>query len=336
MTRLKEGILYNEDDCLTLNGDEKTIGSKRISIDPDTDNAVIKKLVSEDIWQPDSFEFGPGSVLIGKNIKISGVGHHIATEHADQHLHTFAHNEFDGLVTIHDMRALNAYDFTPRAILQGDNSGTWTGKTQEFTILSPAHLLANDGYLQTDTVAATKPIRYRIWQGTDDTGPLIFDQTYPASEFPASTEVQFIAYGYVEFESGETYFHRIVSVADFSLKMDVTNTTPWFASDISFLSEDNMLQTTPWVSGAMFTANDWLIDSRKIYVCNVTGVQTGTFAGNMDKWDPLHDGLNENFSYEKVISSKTLTIPEYQQMAVFGTFTVDGNVNLEGSLVLRN
>jgi len=225
-----------------------------------------------------------GDINFYENVGFTKVGHHMAENSGEGHLHFLGHNEFLNGLTFWGPQIINAYDFTERVILQPDNSGTWTGTEQTFQIVSPAHLLANNGYLQTDSVAATQPIRYRIYEGEDDTGTLIFDQTYPASLFSASTELQFIADGYIEFDTGETYFHKITSDANFSLKMDTTDTTPWFASDISSLREDDIFSTKHWVSGDSFTVGDYCIESNKIYICNVTGEQTGTFASNSAKW----------------------------------------------------
>ena len=278
--------IHNDTGIAYITGDEYTEGSKRFTIDPDSGFTEIQ-LLSSGIWQPASLEVGSNSLYLGKNVHVEAVGHHIATMAADEHAHLLAHNEFDGQTTTHDTAIVSAYNYSARTILQPDNSGTWTGTEQTFQIVSPAHLLANDGYLQTDTIAASESIRYRIYAGEDENGTLIFDQSYPASQFTASTEVQFVAHGYVEFESGDTYFHKITSDANFSLKMDTTNTTPWFASDISYLREDNLLQTKPWVSGDTWNADDYFIDSRKIYICNTTGVQSGTFASNSASWNVL-------------------------------------------------
>jgi len=45
-------------------------------------------------------------------------------------------------------------------------------------------------------------------------------------------------------------------------------------------------------------------------------------------------GGAENFSYEEIISTKEVTIPLYQQMAVFSGIIVDGTLNVDGTLVL--
>ena len=279
---MQDGILYLDD------GRENLDGSCRIKIDTDINMCCIEKRV-DGIWQPASLEVGNNTLWVGKNIGIAGVGHHIATESVDGHLHLLAHTEFDGQLTTVDARILSAYSFTERLEFQADNTGTWTGTTQEFTIVSPAHILLNDGYLQTDSTAATALVRWRIWHGSDDTGDLIFDQSYPPADFPASSEIRLLAGGYLEFDNGETYFHRMTSDSNFSLKMDTTDTTPWLASDTSYLREDNFLQTKPWVSGDTWNTGDYFIDSRKLYITNASGVQTGTFASNASKWHNIGD-----------------------------------------------
>jgi hypothetical protein len=46
-----------------------------------------------------------------------------------------------------------------------------------------------------------------------------------------------------------------------------------------------LLQTAPWIGGATWAVGDTFIDDRKIYTCNVDGVQTGEFADNIEKWN---------------------------------------------------
>lgn len=45
---------------------------------------------------------------------------------------------------------------------------------------------------------------------------------------------------------------------------------------------------------------------------------------------------DNNFSYESVPSGKKLEIPENMQMAVHDEFILDGDLDLEGSLILED
>ncbi len=230
-----------------------------------------------------------GVVGLHKGTSVTSLGHHVAALSPDGHLHFHAHNEFDGEICTEDGHMTNAYSYTERFILQSDNSGTWTGTLLEYVITSPYHILSNKVYNQTDSTAATEPVRIRMYQGTDDTGALIFDQTYLASNFPASSEIERMQDGYVEYDEAEDYFIKYSSDANFSLKMNSANAAPWTAADVSILREESLLQTKPWVSGDTWNSDDYFIDSRKIYICNTTGVQSGTFSSNAALWDSVGD-----------------------------------------------
>ena len=125
------------------------------------------------------------------------------------------------------------------------------------------------------------------WSGLDDTGILIFDQTYPASDFPANTEIRLTLEGFLEFDFGDNTFTRISSAANFSLRTNLAGTVWWLAVDFSSIKDDDLLQTVEYVSGDNFTLGDWSIQDRKVFEANLTGPQTGTFDDNIDKWDKL-------------------------------------------------
>lgn len=295
-----------------INGTANINGSRRFSIDEDTGNSVIEKLI-DDLWQPASFETGPNSLWVGRNVGIAGVGHHLVTESADGHLHFHAHSEYDEETCITDAQIVNVYQFTERLVYQPDESGSWTGTNYEFISPAPEHTIVSKGYLKTDTTAATKPVRIQTWTGTDDTGDLIFNQWYPASNFPASSEIDIEYAGALEFVTGNNYFTRYSSEADFSMKMNAAGTFPWVAADLGMVREENLLQTKGWVSEDTWTEKDYFIDGRKIYVCNVTGVQTGTWEDNSDKWDILSDkGYVDSFDNKAlktgIISGGALSI----------------------------
>ena len=286
MTRLREGVAYNKDGYIYINGDANTDGSKRFHLHPESGFTAIQQR-TDGIWRPCSIQTSPNSLYLGEETGISAVGHHIAEISGEGHLHFFAHNEFDGGTSISDAQVVYAYSYGARTVIQSDNTGTWTGTTLEYGSNPSSHALIGTSYNQTDTTAATEPVRVCVWHGTDDTGDLVFDQTYPASLFAASSEIQREQHGYVEFDAGDDYFTRYSSDANFSLKMDVTNATPWLAANMSLIREDNLLQTKPWVDGDSWTAGDYYIEDRKFYVCNTTGAQSGTFASNSALWNEL-------------------------------------------------
>ena len=271
-----------------LNGDDHTDGSVRIAIDEDTGFTVIEKRI-QGIWQPTSFETGPNSLWVGHNVGVAGLGHHLATESVDGHLHFHAHSEFDDVtgMSVKDTQVINAYSRDADVVYQADDTGLWTGTDFSFTMAAPAHILVKSLKYKTGPTAASDIIEIRIYEGTDNTGTLIFHQKYPASDWPANTEITLLFDGLVEYDKGQDYYVKYSSASPFSFKTDVTQTYPWFSGDTIYTREENLLQTAPWVDGDTYYKDQWLIDSRKIYVCNVTGAQTGTFGDNSDKWDSL-------------------------------------------------
>ena len=52
------------------------------------------------------------------------------------------------------------------------------------------------------------------------------------------------------------------------------------------------------------------------------------FTGNFDR-------VEQNFSYENIISGVTILVPENQQMTVHGTLILDGTLILNGTLIMR-
>ncbi len=276
----KRGYIY-------ITGDEDTDGSSRLLIDSRTLFPLVEKRVSG-IWGPGELSLAPRSLWIGPRLGLGAAGHHLLSEDSDNFFLFHAHSQFDGELSIGDATIIEAYLYEERRILQPDNTGSWAGTALEFVFPNVRHTMLKTAYLQTYLTAASETIRIEIWEGLVDTGPLIFDQEYPASSFPASSEIMIMAEGYLEFKENTNYLLRFTSDANFSFKTDITGTLPWLATDSIIVREDDMLQVLPWVSGDAFTANEsWTIQNKRIYVCNTTGVQTGTFQDNILLWDIL-------------------------------------------------
>ncbi len=266
--------------------------TRRLSIDPETDIICVEKLV-DDIWQPAAFEVGADSLWAGKNVAIAGIGHHLAIELRDGHKHFHAHSEYDGQLTTDDMAALYADYYAPYIPVQPDESEEWTGKIFDYVHHTTSHALLKKLYIKIGVTVPTDTIRLQVWRGIDDTGILTFDQKYPASDFTANTEIGLILIGDLEFDIDTDYLFRYSSGEDFSLKTDSTGTQPTLAIAFSRVREDRLLQTKQWVDGNNFEKEQYLIRNRKIYICNTTGTQSGTFASNSALWDLLSSVAND-------------------------------------------
>lgn len=277
---------FNDENIVYIRGDADTEGSIRFVVDNAKQISKIEKR-RQGIWQPSSMRTGPNSVFVGERVALGAAGHHLVTEDTDGHSHFHVHSIFDGETTTGDSTIINAFFFEARVIFQPDDSGEFTGLSISKVDAVTAHTLSKKFYFKTGATAATEAVRIQTWEGTDDTGAIIFDQTYPFSDFPANTEISLDMDGYVEFDAGTNVFTTISSPAAFSLKTDAAVLLPWLAADLSLISDDDVLQTFEWMSGNSFDKGVWSIQNNKIYEANETGIQSGTFDDNLEKWDQL-------------------------------------------------
>lgn len=281
-----EGILY-------LYLDNDTDGGLRFRQPGQNADAVFEKRTSG-VWEPASLELSTGSLALGPRVRVSAFGKWTATQDVDTpgeyHLHCFS--RFDGETSIDDIKLVDAYAYQADFPQQTDDTGQFTGTSLSWIDVATATVAIRAATLKTGTTAATEPVRIQIYRGTDATGFLIFDQTYPASSFPVSSTIKLTANGWQELDIGESYFTIISSDADFSLLTNAAATIPYTLTDASFIRIDDMWQVRSYESRAdgvySFTAGtDYTIQDKIPYVCNTTGTQTGTFASNAALWDAL-------------------------------------------------
>ena len=145
--------LYMEDN-LHISGTDGVDGSLRLAVDGDTGFVEVQKRVSG-IWQPGSFQIGSTSLWVGNAVAVAAVGHHLATE-SHGHLHFLAHGEFDGSISATDAQIVHAYAFVYQSVVQGDNTGSWTGTVLNVVIPSTEHSIQKGAYFQTHSIAATQ------------------------------------------------------------------------------------------------------------------------------------------------------------------------------------
>ena len=295
MTYLKGVQKYNDEDNLYLHGNESDDDSLRLYRDG---SLIVIEKKTDGIWQPSSLETGPNSLWVGPNVGVAALGHHLATESGDGHLHFLAHSEFENGLTTTDSQILYAYDYIENSIIQPDDSSEWSGTSLRFSIIPQTHTLLDVLSVKTGSIAATEQIKLLVRTDNPNNGTIVLNQDYPASYFTADSSVNLSLAGKVEFDASIAFYFEYSSSEIFSLKTNSSGTWPWAMISYSSIREDSLLQTTPYVDGDMFSEGQYLIDSRKIYICNSTGLQTGTFASNVSMWDELastKDVSTENY-----------------------------------------
>ena len=279
----------NDSGYVYVYGNESTDGSIRLKRDGTVTNLELRV---SGIWQLSSIMTGGGTVWLGHSVGMTGIGHHIATEAPDGHLHFHVHSEFENGLTTKESQVVDSFYYEEHMAVVPFEDGEWTGTSYEYDYPSVDHRLLKKVYFKTGAIAATDVVCIEIWKGADTAGPRVFMQEFPASTFqPANTEVSGEAQDYIEFKPGENYHVRIKSDAPFSLKTTADLLYPYTYADVSLVREDKLLQTTAYGDETyVWEKDEYLIQDRKIYVCNVTGVQIGTFEANSDLW---HEIINE-------------------------------------------
>lgn len=280
---------FNDEGFIYLSGDSDTDGSIReeiITFNNKTVTEIQKR--TDGIWSPSSFKTGPNSLIVGNLISLAAAGNNLITEDLNGDSHFHVRSAVSSGVTTNLANIVHASAFFEESVFRSDVSGEFTGTSISTQDINTAfHLITQKFYFKTGATAATDNIRIQAWSGTDNTGTLLFDQTYPASQFPADSDVTLELDGFLEFELEAETFTTVSSDGTFSLKTNAAEDEWYLAVDFSVIENDDLLQTNQWISGNTFTEGDWSTQDRKIYVCTITGTQTGTFSSNSDKWDLL-------------------------------------------------
>lgn len=293
----KEGIRFNDDGYLYISGDEDTDGSIRFELrvsNGDTVSCLQKRVLGA--WQDSELCLGASTLFLGEGLGIAAAGGHIMGTHYDgARLHPFTDIESispqvlspDGTGPV---KVLNLNTKIERIVAQADDSGEFIGTKLSSLIAAgpPFDVMTTKAYWKIGSVAATAPVNLKVYFGTDETGDLVFDYTFPASVFgPANTEISFDLSGFILNEFAVPSFSIYESEEPFSLRTNAAVTAEWVAFDVYPVTYSSMLKTKEFVSGNTYNEGEWFIDTdtEKIYVCRVSGVQTGTFVDNLDKWE---------------------------------------------------
>ncbi|MCP3941039.1 MAG: hypothetical protein GY710_06105, partial [Desulfobacteraceae bacterium] len=281
----------NDTGYLYRKGNATTEGSIRFGDNDTTGNTVLEQLQTG-VWQPDVLEVGTGTLLLGPRVGLGAFGHHVATEDTfADHWHLHAHNVFDGETTTLLARIIRATQYIENFPVQVDYSGEFTGTsfTWPFTALTDSAFRII--HFKSGATAAVDTVRLQVWQGTDETGPLIFDQKYPGSQFPTNSDIALTLNGWMQVDAGTSYYNKVSSTSNISIKTNAAGTDPYLLATLSLIQEDDMLQLTAFdvgvSKGYAWQVGDWIIYNQKIYSCNTAGTQTGTFASNIALWDIL-------------------------------------------------
>jgi len=215
----------NKRDTLFVRGNENTDGSIRFFKRSGANDNEFVRVEKRDngSFNLTGLKFSGGSIHIGESLSLSASGSFIRTKNlAEVNPEIFAlvpeipfdPEGTDFLIT----------PFLDKMILDPVLPGpTFTQTTS--TLISQICPASTGRVVETilheaGSLSANNPVDYKIFVGTDNTGPLIFEVTLPPSAFAANQPVVVFLNSSVVFEEGANIFIEMSSITSFSLDLN--------------------------------------------------------------------------------------------------------------------
>lgn len=233
----RDGTIYVGD-----NSDEFSEDSVRLIIDPLDDTSTVERR-NDNVWNPGELKLAQGSLLLGREVRESALGQHILITNPveaqrivlDQPLSDFGAGFPQS--TILDTLIV-------RLVVQPDDS-TELVLTQHTSSIVPVALnLSSQAYLKVGTVAASDDVSLVFSEGIPPDDVIFFQQNFPASAFPADTEVIIDLSPGVNFDADVQINGFISSETAFAMRYDTTSTFLWFALDTQIQGDEDLLTET--------------------------------------------------------------------------------------------
>lgn len=229
----------NPRDVVYIKGDNFTDGSIRVRFGPD-DIAVIETRM-DGVWNLGELELSRGSLHLGRGVRLSAVGHHLVVDspvETQSHLITSASFDDSGSEQPH---AVLLDPRVTRIVVQADNSREETLAIHTPLAFVQIGSLIHQVYFQTGVTAASGPVLVEFSTGVPPNDILFFRENFPASAFPASTEIILDLFPGVIFFTGEQVNLRFESDNAFSLLYEaLPGPNLWTALDLQVDREETL------------------------------------------------------------------------------------------------
>jgi len=227
---------------LYIEGDEFTDGSRRIIIDL-LDNTATVESRATGVWNPGELQLAQGSLLLGREVKLSALGQHILITNPVEDQRIVLDQGFNDFGTGFPQSTILA-PLIVRLVIQPDDSEELVLTEHTSAIVPVALNLSSVAYLKTGSVGATDDVSLVFSEGIPPNDIIFFKQNFPASEFPANTEVVIDMTPGVNFDANVQINGFISSETAFALRYDTTSTFLWFALDTQQQGDEDLLTET--------------------------------------------------------------------------------------------
>ena len=244
-----------------LSGNDTTDGSVRLSVD--TDGIAELQERDQGIWAAGELRLAAGTLFLGQDVAISGVGSHIqinSIESGNKSL--LLETRFDDAGTT----LPHSHVLSPRqnrVVFSSNEVGEIVTSLFELEVASFITAFRYQYYFKTGSVAATQPVTMTLTKGHAPGGTLVFTKTMPSSQWSANTEVVVKLDGALSLSMGAPLLLTISSNSDFSLIGDFDNGGNFFAMDFQLFTLEDVIAIPTGTNRFMFNnAGRMIIDNK--------------------------------------------------------------------------
>jgi len=228
---------------LYIIGDDDTDGSERIIINGINDVATVQSRANG-VWNIGELQLSQGSLMLGRDVHLSAAGHHLIVTTPDIVEQTLIlSQEFDDTGAGPPQSTILG-PLQSRVVRQPDNSVELTLTDHSSITSTVGLLLSNAVYVQTGATAASAQVDVIFSEGIPPNDIMFFEQHFPASKFPANSEVIIDMLPGVQFDPSVQINGCFTSDNAFTMRYDTTGTLLWFALDIQQQGHEDILTET--------------------------------------------------------------------------------------------
>ncbi len=213
----------NPNDLVYIKGDATTNGSVRFRV---ADGVTSIRQRINDVWNYGSLLISSGSLLLELDMVLGALAGFLRTTnpsgsvgHNVSIIPHIEHDDITGTTTkqLHVPITNIAATFVLFSTAVSQVSGTVLGQSIADT---PGRALSTSVH-EVDTTGATSTVTVKWFIGSDNTGTLVNDRDFQASDFLASSTVTLDYEEAFGLDDGVSYFQEFSSANEFSLKTDV-------------------------------------------------------------------------------------------------------------------
>lgn len=218
----------NNREFIYLRGNESTDGSLRYTFFPNF-TAISLEVRANGVWNLGNSM--NSIVCLGSDLHELGLGRFLGFQNVTSTLKSIA-----PFTKFNDAGSAPAVTvkFSARAvrqIIQADDSTNFITNKIEDDNISPGDGIRDAVYIKTGTVGATEDVTFSLYNGFTESDPRFYQAFYPASLFPANSEVRIPLNPLVDFETGANVHSVIETPGTLSYRGDAGGSR-WLALDI--------------------------------------------------------------------------------------------------------